>query len=157
MNKKIEKLQNQKEKLQERSEKLSKIADRKLADYEIGEFIPFFLTRAFAYGAQEAIESINDRAIESPYNTGVANAIHKGACYAFAGATAAFFAVGIAPFAVLEAPVAAVGCGIQGLKDLDASVYNARIVKAEKRLNKVNGQIKNIDSQIAELSQQKVC
>ena len=155
MNNKLEKLQNQREKLQKRSEKLSKVASRELADYEVGEFIPFFLTRAFAMGAQEALEAINDRAIESPCKTGVAKAVHKGACYAFAGATAAFFAVGIAPFAVLEAPVAAVGCGIQGLKDLDASVYNARIVKAEERLGRVNNKINDIDLQIAELSQQR--
>lgn len=157
MKTKLEKLQNQKEKLTKKSEKLSEITDRKMVQYEVGEFEPYFLTQAFLMGAREAVENITDKAIEQPYHNKAANVVHKGLCYAFAGATAAFFFAGTLPFAALETPVAAVGCGIQGLKDLDVSIYNDRIYKAAKKRTKIGEAIKEIDSQIAELSQQRVC
>lgn len=157
MNKKLEKLQNQREKLQAKTDKLTPIANRKYAQYECGDFIPFFMTSAFAMGAHEAITNVTDSAIERPHNTDVANAIHKGACYAFAGVSYAALAVGLLPFAILEAPVAAVGCGLEGLKELDRTVYNNRSAKAREKLASVQEEIKVIDEKIAELSSQKNC
>lgn len=157
MNKKLEKLQNQREKLQAKTDKLTGIANRKYAQYEAGDFIPFFMTRAFAEGVHEAITNVTDSAIERPHNTDVANAIHTGACYAFAGASYAALAVGLLPFAIFEAPVAAVGCGLAGLKELDRNIYNNRSAKARKKLANVQEEIKTIDEKIAELSSQRVC
>lgn len=157
MKTKLERLQIQKEKLQRKSEKLSEVADRKTAQYEVGEFVPFFITQAFMMGTKDFVDDVALNAIERPYNTDAANAVHKGLCYAFAGATAAVCVAGTLPFAILEAPVAAVGCGIQGLKDLDVTLHNERIYKARKRRTKVDEALKELDSKIAEFSQQRVC
>ena len=158
MNKKLENLQTKRNKLQTKSDKLSKIAERKYAQYEVGDFIPFFMTRAIAEGVHDEIaDNITLSAIERPYNTDVANAIHKGACYALSGAAYTALAVGLIPFAALEAPVAAIGCGIEGLKELDRTVYNNRTSKARSKLKDVQEELKLLDEKIAELSSQKVC
>ena len=149
----VEKLQTEREKLQNQYESLESISKRSYQQYECGDFIPYFLTQAFLMAAGEAFENIAEKGTDfNPFKNKVPKTIYKGVMYATAGISAALIAAGTLPFAALETPVALANSAFEGIKEIDRNSYNSKTYKAGKKLPIIEGKIKQIDEQIAELS-----